>query len=99
MSKVVFITGISSGFGRAMAIELTNNGHKVYGSIRSEVDPILEVNYVRMDVTDISSVVQAVIEIYDKEGCIDVLINNAATKSPNFFAPRIGKSATLSRLA
>ncbi|MBP1593176.1 MAG: vdlC [Bacteroidetes bacterium] len=77
MSKVVFITGISSGFGRAMAIELTNNGHKVYGSIRSEVNPILEVNYVHMDVTDISSVVQAVKEIYDKEGCIDVLINNA----------------------
>jgi len=77
MSKVVFITGISSGFGRAMAIELTNNGHKVYGSIRSEVDPIPKVNYVRMDVTDISSIEQAVKEIYDKEGHIDVLINNA----------------------
>lgn len=77
MSKVVFITGISSGFGRAMAIELTNNGHKVYGSIRSEVDPIPKVNYVRMDVTDISSIEQAVNEIFDKEGRIDVLINNA----------------------
>ncbi|PKP04822.1 MAG: oxidoreductase [Bacteroidetes bacterium HGW-Bacteroidetes-6] len=77
MSKVVFITGISSGFGRAMAIELTNNGHKVYGSIRSEVDPIPKVSYVRMDVTDISSVEQAVKEIYNKEGHIDVLINNA----------------------
>ncbi|OFY41211.1 MAG: short-chain dehydrogenase/reductase [Bacteroidetes bacterium GWF2_40_14] len=77
MSKVVFITGISSGFGRAMAIELTNNGHKVYGSIRSKVDPIPKVNYVRMDVTDISSIEQAVKEIYDKEGRIDVLINNA----------------------
>ncbi len=77
MSKIVFITGISSGFGRAMAIELTNNGHKVYGSIRSEVDPIPKVNYVRMDVTDISSVEQAVNEIFDKEGRIDVLINNA----------------------
>lgn len=77
MSKVVFITGISSGFGRAMAIELTNNGHKVYGSIRSEVDPIPKVNYVRMDVTDISSIEQAVKEIFDKEGRIDVLINNA----------------------
>ena len=77
MSKVVFITGISSGFGRAMAIELTNRGHKVYGSIRSEVDPIPKVNYVRMDVTDISSIEQAVKEIFDKEGRIDVLINNA----------------------
>jgi len=77
MSKVVFITGISSGFGRAMAIELTNNGHKVYGSIRSEVNPIPKVNYVRMDVTDISSIEQAVKEIFDKVGRIDVLINNA----------------------
>ena len=77
MSKIVFITGISSGFGRAMAIELAKNGHKIYGSIRSEVDPIPNVNYVRMDVTDISSIEHAVKEICDKEGHIDVLINNA----------------------
>ena len=77
MSKVVFITGISSGFGHAMAIEIAKSGHKIYGSIRSAVVPIPNVNYVHMDVTDISSVEQAVKEIYDKEGRIDVLINNA----------------------
>ena len=77
MSKVVFITGISSGFGRSMAVELAKGGHKIYGSIRSEVDPIPNVNYVRMDVTDISSIEHAVKEICDKEGRIDVLINNA----------------------
>ena len=77
MSKIVFITGISSGFGRAMATELAKNGHKIYGSIRSEVDHIPKVSYVRMDVTDISSIEHAVKEICDKEGRIDVLINNA----------------------
>lgn len=77
MSKVIFITGISSGFGRAIAVELAKSEHKIYGSIRSEVDPIPNVNYVRMDVTDISSIEQAVKEIYEKEGRIDVLINNA----------------------
>ena len=77
MSKVVFITGISSGFGRSMAVELAKGGHKIYGSIRSEVHPIPNVNYVRMDVTDISSIEHAVKEICDKEGRIDVLINNA----------------------
>lgn len=77
MSKVIFITGISSGFGRAIAVELAKSEHKIYGSIRSEVDPIPNVNYVRMDVTDISSIENAVKEIYEKEGRIDVLINNA----------------------
>ena len=77
MSKVIFITGISSGFGCAIAVELAKSEHKIYGSIRNDVEPIPNVNYVRMDVTDMSSIEQAVKEIYEKEGRIDVLINNA----------------------
>ena len=77
MSKVIFITGISSGFGRAIAVELAKSEHKIYGSIRNDVEPIPKINYVHMDVTDMSSIEQAVKEIYEKEGRIDVLINNA----------------------
>lgn len=77
MSKVVFITGVSSGFGRAIAVELAKSAHKIYGSIRNDVEPIPKINYVRLDVTNMSSIEQAVKEIYKKEGRIDVLINNA----------------------
>lgn len=77
MKKVVFITGISSGFGKKSAEILARNGHKVYGTLRKscEVDPlIIPLN---MDLTDHSSIRQAVAQVVEKEGRIDVLINNA----------------------
>ena len=40
-----------------------------------------------VDLSNESSVVQWAKEIISEFGCIDILINNAATKSPNFFAP------------
>lgn len=75
--KVVLITGVSSGFGRAIAQRLALMGFKVYGSVRREVDPIPGVSYLNMDVTNQESVEKAVGEIYGKEGRIDVLISNA----------------------
>lgn len=75
--KVVLITGISSGFGLAIAQRLAKSNYRVYGTVRREVDPIPGVNYLSMDVVSGESVKQAVDELYQKEGCIDVLINNA----------------------
>jgi NADP-dependent 3-hydroxy acid dehydrogenase YdfG len=35
MKKVIFITGISSGFGKETAGLLAEKGHAVYGSVES----------------------------------------------------------------
>ena len=74
---VVFITGISSGFGLETARLLSQQGHTVYGSVRRSVEPLPNVNYIQLDVRDREAVNNAVQEIIEKEGRMDVLINNA----------------------
>ena len=74
---VVFITGISSGFGLETARLLSQQGHAVYGSVRRSVEPLPNVNYIQLDVRDREAVNNAVQEIIEKEGRMDVLINNA----------------------
>ena len=74
---IVFITGISSGFGYETAKLLLEEGHTVYGTVRREVEPLPKVHYFKLDVRDSESVKNAVDEIVEKEGCIDVLVNNA----------------------
>ena len=39
-TKVVLITGISSGFGLESARMLAETGYTVYGTVRREVEPI-----------------------------------------------------------
>lgn len=77
MTKVVFITGISSGFGRHTSAYLAQKGYKVYGTCRKacEHDPL--VNVFEMDVTDLRAVEKCIGQVLEKEGRIDVLINNA----------------------
>lgn len=77
MQKVVFITGISSGFGKKTAELLAANGHIVYGTVRRETETMPNVNVLKMDLTDPSSIKQAVASVMQKEGHIDILINNA----------------------
>ncbi|MDY0098239.1 MAG: SDR family oxidoreductase [Bacteroidales bacterium] len=81
MKRVILITGISSGFGRETARLLSEAGHIVYGTVRSARDMTGQVNYLRMDLTDIPSLKTTVSDILDKEGRIDVLINNAGMHS------------------
>ena len=38
MQKIILITGVSSGFGRAIAERLLGDGHIVYGTSRRELD-------------------------------------------------------------
>ena len=69
------ITGCSSGFGRATAIELKKRGHEVVATARQpETLADLDVDErLALDVTDDASVHAAVAAA----GVIDVLVNNA----------------------
>lgn len=77
MKKVILITGISSGFGKQTARLLAENGHKVYGTVRRNTFSDTPVYYLTMDLTDNESIRTAVSTVLEKEGRIDVLINNA----------------------
>jgi short-subunit dehydrogenase len=77
MKKVILITGISSGFGRETAKLLADKGHIVYGTVRKETVKENNVNYLIMDLTDQQSIKRVVSIVLEKEGRIDVLINNA----------------------
>ena len=77
MKKVILITGISSGFGKETAKLLADKGHIVYGTVRKESVKEKNINYLIMDLTDQKSIKRAVSNVLEKEGRIDVLINNA----------------------
>jgi len=74
---VILITGITSGFGRAMAQQLTACGHKVYGTYRRDSEQIPGVTYLKADVRDCQAINEAVGKVLESEGRIDVFINNA----------------------
>lgn len=80
-SKVILITGVSSGFGRHTAFLLAAKGHIVFGTIRKETEPLPGVKYLKMDITDESAVKSGVQTIMAGEGRLDVLINNAGMHS------------------
>jgi len=77
MKKVILITGISSGFGKETAKLLAGKGHTVYGTVRKDAMTGTPVHYLTMDLTDVESIKSAVSTVIEKEGRIDVLINNA----------------------
>ena len=77
MSKVVLITGVSSGLGQATAYYLANKGHKVYGTSRFKQEAPINFTILKLDVLEEDSVNEVVDDIVRKEGRIDVLINNA----------------------
>ena len=74
---VILITGITSGFGKAMAERLASEGHKVYGTHRKATEFIPGVTYIKAESTVQEDVEAAVRQVVDAEGGIDVFINNA----------------------
>jgi len=77
MSKVIFITGVSTGLGKHTAEYLAQNGFTVYGTSRNETRIGGGVHTLMMDVTDVLSIQKAINTVLEKEGKIDVMINNA----------------------
>ena len=81
MSKVILITGASSGIGLVTAVYLANKNYKVYGTARrlNEMTPIINAggNAFKLDVTKEEDIINGVNYVIEKEGRIDVLWNNA----------------------
>ena len=78
MSKVVLITGGSSGIGKSIGEFLHQKGFVVYGTSRNpekitnSIFPL-----VALDVRDKQSIVNCVAELIQKSGRLDIVINNA----------------------
>lgn len=87
MKRNVLITGTSSGVGFETAILFAQNGYKVYATMRNlekalelqtraKIDK-LDLTILQLEVTSIDSIKTAVNTIVEKDGRIDLLINNA----------------------
>lgn len=78
MTRVILVTGASSGLGAATATHLAGLGHRVYAaSRRGTVDHASQAVPLTMDVDDDESVAGAVQQVADAEGRLDVLVNCA----------------------
>lgn len=82
MSRTAFITGASTGIGRATAQRFQSEGWNVVATMRSPEDgadlaALPHVVVTRLDVTDSSSISAAVADARATFGGIDVLVNNA----------------------
>jgi NAD(P)-dependent dehydrogenase (short-subunit alcohol dehydrogenase family) len=78
--NVVLVTGASSGIGQACARHLAARGYCVYGTSRNAPQPAAATNGVTllpMDVGSETSVERAVQSVLQREGRLDVVINNA----------------------
>lgn len=82
--KTILITGVSSGFGRALAEAALQAGHRVLGTLRNpqalEAFAALDTQRAHgwlLDVTDFDRIPAVVAEMEAAHGPIDVLVNNA----------------------
>ncbi|WP_322101710.1 oxidoreductase [Paraburkholderia sp. J41] len=92
-SKILLITGVSSGFGRALAQEALDAGHTVVGTVRGEAarrefeslaaqgakdaKDTRRAVGVVLDVTDFDAIDAVVAHVESSVGPVDVLVNNA----------------------
>ncbi len=84
---VTIITGANSGIGRATALHLAGQGHRVYGTMRSldkgeklaelAAEAGVEVTPVVLDVVDDTQVAEGFASVIADAGRVDVLVNNA----------------------
>jgi len=87
MSRIVLVTGCSTGgIGYSLCEEFARQGCKVYASSR-KTESIAEfgdrtIERISLDVTNDESVQTALNYIIEKEGKIDIVVNNAGLMAP-----------------
>jgi len=99
VARNVFITGASSGIGKALSLELAARGYDLFltarrldalEQVRTQIagaHPGRRVEIRRLDVTDDADVAQAISEAAQQLGRCDVVIANAGVGS----SPRVGE--------
>jgi NAD(P)-dependent dehydrogenase (short-subunit alcohol dehydrogenase family) len=99
VAKTVFITGASSGIGRALALELAGRGYDLFltarrldalEQVRADIagaNPARRVEVRQLDVTDDADVATAIAEAAEKLGRCDIVVANAGLGS----SPRVGE--------
>jgi NAD(P)-dependent dehydrogenase (short-subunit alcohol dehydrogenase family) len=95
MKKIILITGTSSGFGYYTAKTLARHGDHVYASMRDtttknskvfdEFSATENITPIELDVTSEVSVREAISLILEREGRVDVLVNNAGVGAVSLF--------------
>jgi len=78
-SKVVVVTGVSSGIGRATAEKFAAKGCRVFGTVRNtaKAQAIPGVELIEMDIRDEASIERGIQTIIAQAKRIDVLVNSA----------------------
>lgn len=83
-SRLILITGVSSGFGRALAQQALQAGHCVVGTVRNDEARVAFEALAPgrafgrlLDVTDADAIDALVADVEANVGAIDVLVNNA----------------------
>ncbi len=89
---VTLITGANKGLGYETARQLVGRGHTVYIGARNRdlgeaAASVLGAQFVQLDVTDDGSVAAALQGIGERQGRLDVLINNAGISLPDLEGP------------
>src|SRR5579884_261458 len=82
---VVVVTGCSSGLGRSTALRLARRGDRVYATMRNaergkellDEAEAVDLEVLDLDVTSDESVGRAVAQVLERDGTVDVVVNNA----------------------
>ncbi|WP_424984562.1 SDR family oxidoreductase [Microbulbifer sp. S227A] len=87
MSKIILVTGTSTGLGIAISVQAARAGHTVYATMRNldrrgaldsaARDAGVSLHVLQLDVQDMASVDAAVDRVIAEQGRIDTLVNNA----------------------
>ena len=92
MKKIIFVTGASSGIGRALSIKFANSGWKVLASARrldllkkltKESENLNAISPIKMDISNKKTVSSQINKTIKKYGIPDIVLLNAGTNNPN----------------
>ena len=92
MKKIIFVTGASSGIGKALSVKFANSGWKVLASARrldllkkldKESNSLNSIIPIKMDITNKKTVSSQVNKTIKKYGIPDIVLLNAGTNNPN----------------